>query len=62
MKAESTVQRMMSELFRTARNEDLPKQVKHEAYQYATALQWVVQKTDWNPMSLLRSETMERSK
>lgn len=52
MKAERTIQRQMKRLFAIAQ-EDAMNRRQIEAYAMATALQWVLEKTDWSPLSIV---------
>lgn len=52
MKAEATIRRTMNMLYKIGR-ENQSKEQAFMACDMATALQWVIENTSWNPTSLL---------
>ncbi len=54
MKAESTIRRTMQRLYKEARGNGSQEQCRM-AFDMATALQWIMEDTSWNPVSLLNA-------
>lgn len=52
MKAESTIRKTMQRLYREAKGNGSQAHCQM-AYDMATALQWTIEDTSWNPVSLL---------
>lgn len=52
MKAESTIRKTMQRLYREAKGNGSQERCRM-AYDMAAALQWIVEDTSWNPVSLL---------
>ena len=50
MKAEQTIRKQIQQLLSYAKIEN-NTEAKMQAYDMATALQWVIEKCNWNPMS-----------
>jgi len=55
MKAESTIRKTMNALYKIGRECD-SKEQGFVAYDMATALQWVLGNTSWNPISLCNKD------
>lgn len=56
MKAESTIRKIMQRLYRETkglREGSVSQERSRMAYDMATALQWIIEDTSWNPVSLL---------
>ncbi len=58
MKAKSTIRKTMQRLYREAKGNGSQERCRM-AYDMATALQWIVEDTSWNPVSLLTACTNE---
>lgn len=59
MKAKSTIRNTMNKLFVEARRSNCEDRTQM-AYDMATALQWIIEDTSWNPVSLLPSDARNK--
>jgi hypothetical protein len=55
MKAESTIRKTMKRLREYIDSGDTTPKAQEEAYAMESALSWVLQKSSWNPVSLVNN-------
>lgn len=53
MKAESTIRKEMNRLYRLSKVQSVESSHRFCAYDMASALQWVLEKTEWTPHGLV---------